>query len=201
MKIVATKNDKLKMYTIDVSINYIEYVSNKITASEVESEVEDLDIKWNDFLDSIIGKIEIRNFEIIDEHESNRKNSKSYYILFYPRTSKGELRTDFLIQLRISDHKHKKEKTKKLEEEKKIKRTNYGEALKKAYMEDVKNDEAPTFETQSVIVGTKKFPDTATALSYMEYLCKALTNKNNKSLENILNEFIVEYVNSSEISD
>lgn len=58
---------------------------------------------WS-FVESVLGAVEQRNFVIEDKHKSNRQDSLSYYITFYPTDENDEILDKFCIFLRLSNH-------------------------------------------------------------------------------------------------
>lgn len=60
--------------------------------------------QWNTFIDNVISYLEYLDFEIIDDHSSNRSSSYSHYTAFYPVDREGNLKSEHLINFRISDH-------------------------------------------------------------------------------------------------
>ena len=60
--------------------------------------------QWNNFIDNLLAMIDQYEFELVDHHSSNRPDSLSHYISFYPVNEDGELLSRFMITARISDH-------------------------------------------------------------------------------------------------
>lgn len=60
--------------------------------------------QWNTFIDNVVSYIEYLDFEIVDNHSSNRPTSYSHYTSFYPTDKNENQKTEYLINFRISDH-------------------------------------------------------------------------------------------------
>lgn len=113
--------------------------------------------QWNNFIDNVVSYIEYLDFEIIDNHSSNRASSYSHYTSFYPTDTNGNRKTEYLINFRISDHvvNHLKKKS----------RYYYQNLAKRNKRSE---GEKQKFRLVAVTVNNETFETYEQALSYVE---------------------------------
>lgn len=173
------------MNTIDIIINIDlnyeevedEYYKDKLVAYSVYASrkknnslflKEDGQVEFNTFVDNVLGIITSSDFDIVKTESSNRKNSLSYYISFYPVDNDGNELTKYLIHLRISSHFDDNT------EEKREKRRKYYYNLSQEYKKSDKNKQYYRF--LDVVINKKtKLNSPDKALDFVEYLCEQLS--------------------------
>ena len=113
--------------------------------------------QWNTFIDNVVSYIEYLDFEVIDNHSSNRASSYSHYTSFYPVDREGNLKGEYLINFRISDHvvNHLKKKS----------RYYYQNLAKRNKRSE---GEKQKFRLVAVTVNNETFETYEQALSYIE---------------------------------
>lgn len=60
--------------------------------------------KWDAFIINIENLLSQNNFQIAEQHESNRSDSLSQYYGIYPANAQGEVQYKIIVILRVSDH-------------------------------------------------------------------------------------------------
>lgn len=102
-----------KEHIIEIVINYsvisesLDIAASKIvgkSSSSLDEDFESLKERFHTFALNVSNYVTDHDFIIEDEHPSNRNNSLSYYITFYPTDEDGNVRDKHLIFLRLSDH-------------------------------------------------------------------------------------------------
>lgn len=107
--------------------------------------------------------LEFYDFEIVDNHASNRKESASYYVSFYPVKEDGSKLNKYMINFRISDHDI----------------PNLGQRSRRYYQNLADKHKRTSgkhqkFRLYSIIVNDQTFKTYEDALDYIEKLCENL---------------------------
>lgn len=119
--------------------------------------------QWNNFIDNVVSYIDYLDFEIVDDHGSDRSLSYSHYTSFYPADKDGNQKTEYLINFRISDHivSHLKKKS----------RYYYQNLAKKNKRSQ---DSKQKYRLVAVTVNNETFETYEQALDYIEHQLESL---------------------------
>lgn len=91
-------------HIIEISVNYI---ANE-NYSDIAASKQVLDGRareeFQTFVENVLSILDQYDFIIEEHHESNRNNSLSHYITFYPTDEDGNILDKYIIFMRLSDH-------------------------------------------------------------------------------------------------
>lgn len=123
--------------------------------------------RFEEFLINVLGVLDVNDFIIEDHHWSNRRNSLSYYISFYPTDAEGNVLDKYIINLRISTHWIKDSYNRYLQ---------YNKSVAKKYKRS--SGRYQKFLFKSVVVRGNEMPDYAQAVEYLYSIADKLSEGN-----------------------
>lgn len=172
VKASVTKGQKALDLNIDIT--YIDesaysYETNQIAAS---SDFKNASEFW-EFIENVAAILDARDFNIVDHHKTDRKNSLSYYFSFYPVDEDGNMLDEYLINFRISTHYIKGLYSKS--------RNHYNKLAKENKPEGKKFQK---YRIKEIIVGKYQYTSYGETLRQIEDICDELMNSNYDAMFN-----------------
>lgn len=92
------KKTKIVKWNIDIDAETL--IQSSTNASGVVTN------EYEDFIDTLMYLLNIHNYELYNQHDSNREYSNSHYFTYFKFDPETEVEIKLIVNIRVSDHEN-----------------------------------------------------------------------------------------------